>query len=36
MKKLPRRFFIKSSAAVSAFALVNPGFGAGTGAYAEG
>jgi len=27
MKKLRRRFFIKSSAAVSAFVIVNPGFG---------
>ena len=27
MKKLRRRFFLKSSAAVSAFVMVNPGFG---------
>lgn len=30
MKKLQRRFFIKSSAAVSAYAIVNPGFSMGS------
>ncbi len=34
MKKLQRRFFIKSSAAVSAFVIVNPGFSMGSDAYA--
>ncbi len=34
MKKVERRFFLKSSAAVSAFVIVNPGFGMGSDAYA--
>ena len=36
MKKVERRFFLKSSAAVSAFVMVNPGFGMRSGAPAGG
>jgi alpha-galactosidase len=36
MKKVERRFFLKSSAAVSAFAFVNPGFGKGSDTRAAG
>jgi alpha-galactosidase len=36
MKKLRRRFFLKSSAAVSAFVMVNPGFGMDSDTLAAG